>query len=269
MVVSHRSTFQRNKAVPMIARSLILLATGVALAACQPAVPDSGSGVGFDDSARAQRQARDAALASSAAGVPAAATVDSSVLGAPTLDDGSPEATAAETARVLAATRAGASNGLGNDAATNSGVAPVNASPSNAAPAVLGIDGISDENNFDAVSGQRSIGDDAARLAANRAQYQVVQPEALPSRADAGPNIVAYALQSPQAVGTQVYRRVGLNKEGKFKRACAQYSHADQAQIAFLEAGGPERDRSGMDPDGDGFACAWDPTPFRRAAQAG
>ncbi|CAN0586593.1 unnamed protein product, partial [Ectocarpus sp. 12 AP-2014] len=44
-------------------------------------------------------------------------------------------------------------------------------------------------------------------------------------------------------------------------------SHADQAQIAFLEAGGPEKDRNGMDPDGDGFACNWDPTPFRRAAQ--
>ena len=32
---------------------------------------------------------------------------------------------------------------------------------------------------------------------------------------------------------------------------------------AFLEAGGPKRDRKGLDPDGDGFACAWDPRPFR------
>ena len=39
------------------------------------------------------------------------------------------------------------------------------------------------------------------------------------------------------------------------------------AQQAFLEAGGPERDRKGLDPDGDGYACAWDPTPFRAAVQ--
>ena len=37
----------------------------------------------------------------------------------------------------------------------------------------------------------------------------------------------------------------------------------DQAQQDFLAKGGPERDRMGVDPDGDGFACAWDPRPFR------
>jgi hypothetical protein len=42
----------------------------------------------------------------------------------------------------------------------------------------------------------------------------------------------------------------------------------DLAQEAFLSEGGPERDRLGVDPDGDGFACRWDPTPFRRAASA-
>ena len=78
---------------------------------------------------------------------------------------------------------------------------------------------------------------------------------------------MAYALQSNQPVGQQIYSRIGFNKARKFERACSQYSHADQAQIAFLAAGGPEKDREGMDPDGDGFACDWDPTPFRRAAQ--
>lgn len=253
----------------MIPRSLFVLAAGVALAACQPAVPDSGRGVGFDDSARAQRQARDAALAGNAnTNVPAPASVSSAPLSA--VNNGSAEATAAQTARVLAATRpGGASNGLGNDIPGNTGAAPLNASPSNPPPAVVNSTGISDENNFDAVSGQRSIGDDAARIAANRAQYRVVQPEALPDRANAGPNIVAYAIQSSNARGTQLYRRVGLNKAAKYARACGEYSHPDQAQIAFLESGGPEKDRSGMDPDGDGFACEWDPTPFRRAAQAG
>ncbi|KZZ21691.1 hypothetical protein A3753_06650 [Sulfitobacter sp. HI0082] len=250
----------------MITRILLAMTAGGLLAACQPAIPDSGNinsgrGVGFGDSNfEAEQRARDAALAGDG-------SFTSDVTAQP-LDDGSPEATAAETARVLAATRpGGAGNGLGNDATTNSGVSPVNASPSNPPPAAVNAVGISNENNFDAVSGQRSIQDDAARVAANRAQYQVVQPEALPERRNVGPNIVAYALQSNQSVGQQVYSRFGFNKARKFERACAQYSHADQAQIAFLEAGGPEKDREGMDPDGDGFACNWDPTPFRRAAQ--
>lgn len=245
----------------MITRTILALTAGGLLAACQPAIPDSGRGVGFGDSTfEAEQRARDAALAGE--------TIDSAIAAsAAPLDDGSPEATAAETARVLAATRPGGSAGIGNDAATNSGVAPVQASPSNPPPAAVNAVGISNENNFDAVSGQRSIQDDAARVAANRAQYQVIQPEALPERTDSGPNIVAYALQTRQSVGEKVYSRIGFNKARKFERACAQYGHADQAQIAFLAAGGPERDREGMDPDGDGFACDWDPTPFRRAAR--
>lgn len=255
----------------MITRVLFVLAAGVTLAACQPAIPDSGpdsgTGVGFDGTFEQQQQQRDAALA----GVPAPSEVSSAPLSASGFDssanDGSAAATAAETARVLEATRQGSSNGLGNNAATNSGISPIQASPSNPAPSALDSAGISRENNFDAVADQRTIGDDAARIAANRAAYEVIQPEALPNRADAGPNIVAYALSTKNAVGTQIYTRVGLNKARKYDRACSEYNHADQAQLAFLEAGGPERDRSGMDPDGDGFACTWDPTPFRRAAQ--
>lgn len=247
----------------MTPRAILSLVAAAALAACQPAVPDSGRGVGFGDSFTAEQQRRDAALAG--ATVPAPAQVTAAPLSAP--PNGSAAETAAETTRVLNATRAGASNGLGNDSASNSGVAPINASPSNPAPAVVNTAGISNENNFDAVAGQRSIESDAARLASNRAQYTVVQPEALPERSQSGPNVVAYALKTKHARGTKLYRRVGLNKKAKFARACAGYSTQDQAQIDFLTRGGPERDRQGVDPDGDGFACNWDPTPYRRAAQ--
>ncbi|WP_341234949.1 hypothetical protein [uncultured Sulfitobacter sp.] len=244
----------------MIKPLSLVAVLGMALSACQPAIPDSGRGAGFDDFQAEQAQ-RDAALAASTQGsLPAPSAVTATALSAP--DDGSAAATAAETARVLDATRPG---GLGNDATTNSGVAPINASPANAAPPVLNSDGISQENNFDAVAGERTIEGDAARIAANRAQYRVVEPEALPDRIDAGPNIVSYALQTKHSVGTTIYTRRGLNKERKYTRACAEYSHPDQAQIAFLSAGGPERDRAGMDPDGDGYACDWDPSPYRRA----
>ena len=49
------------------------------------------------------------------------------------------------------------------------------------------------------------------------------------------------------------------------ERACAKYSSSDLAQSDFLAQGGPRRDRLGLDPDGDGFACAWNPQPFRAA----
>ncbi len=257
----------------MFTRVILVLAAGVGLSACQPAIPDSGrlgvpdpgQGVGFDTSPAAQQRV---VQENTQAGVPAAAPVTSQPLGRPAT--GSAQDTAAETTRVLQATSSARSNsdsppngGLRNDATTNSGVEPLAASPSNAAPPLVDGGGISRENNFDAVSSQRGIEGDAARLAANRAQYRVVQPEALPSRSNAGPNIVAYALANKHPIGTKLYSRVGLNKQAKFQRACARYRSGNDAQIAFLEAGGPRRDRLGMDPDGDGYACNWNPAPFR------
>ena len=44
---------------------------------------------------------------------------------------------------------------------------------------------------------------------------------------------------------------------------CGRFRDADAAQRAFLAGGGPARDRYGVDPDGDGFACTWDPGPYR------
>jgi hypothetical protein len=157
-------------------------------------------------------------------------------------------------------------------------VAPVDGAPLSAIPAapvataaaapvpVRDNPGISDEQNFDAVSARETIESDAERLARLSAEYQVVQPEALPEReGDTGPNIVAFALQTTNAVGQPVYRRSGFRAEARFESACARYTSADEAQRAFLERGGPEEDRMGVDPDGDGFACYWDPSPFRAA----
>ena len=48
-------------------------------------------------------------------------------------------------------------------------------------------------------------------------------------------------------------------------RTCSGYASADTAQRAFIAAGGPILDPKGMDPDGDGFVCGWDPRPVRNA----
>jgi hypothetical protein len=252
-------------------RFLLAACALVALAACQPAAPeDSRFGVGFDQTFEAQQANRNAAL--TGGNLPAAPTVSAQSLP----PAGSAEETAAQTSALLAQTSAGQTPDTSagaltvadaarlEAAANNSGVAPLEASPSNPPPAVIdSATGISRENSFDAVSGQRSIESDAARLAANRAQYQVIQPTALPQRTATGPNIVEYALSTNHAVGTRKYRRSSFNARNRSERACARFGSADQAQIAFLQAGGPQRDRAGMDPDGDGYACRWNPAVFR------
>ncbi|GFE48501.1 hypothetical protein So717_02540 [Roseobacter cerasinus] len=238
----------------MTARVVFAALTLAALSACAPQVPDSGQGVGFDNSFEAQRQ-RDAALAGGEVGVPGATD-------APL--PGSPEDTAAATTRILAETRPGAPD----SAELNSGVAPVQASPSNPAPATINNPGISDENDFDAVAERQTIESDAARIERNRAQYEVVQPEALPTRQGGEqPNIVAFALATSHPKGQSVYARAGFGGEGRAARNCADYASPDLAQIDFLARGGPTRDRRGLDPDGDGYACDWDPAPFRTASE--
>lgn len=227
-------------------RFLLCGVAALTLAGCAGSPsPDTGGGVGFGNYADYQAR-REAELLGNAPGgfVPPPAGVVSSNLN----ESSDPAIAAAE--RALAQT---------------SGGAPLDASSSGLAPQVVtNADGMSQENSFDAVSGERDIEADAELIARNRAQYQVIQPTALPTRSGAeGPNIVAYALSTSNPRGTQLYGRSPLNTENRSARACAGYASADLAQEAFLAAGGPERDRRNLDPDGDGYACAWDPAPFR------
>jgi hypothetical protein len=126
---------------------------------------------------------------------------------------------------------------------------------------------ISDEQDFDAVAGRETIESDAQRIARNRAQYVVIQPTALPERTGStGPNIVEYAITTTNSVGEPMYSRSSIRLTSP-EAACRRFRSPDLAQEAFLKAGGPNRDPRGLDPDGDGFACAWDPRPFRAALQ--
>ncbi len=81
------------------------------------------------------------------------------------------------------------------------------------------------------------------------------------------PNLFVYALSTQHNVGEQRYNRSNPLRWRRSESACAQFGSQDLAQEAFLAAGGPERDPNHLDPDGDGFACWWDPTPFRQAAR--
>lgn len=234
-------------------RFLILGVAGLALAACSPTVPDSGAGVvdpgrgvGFQDY-ESYSAARESALTNGTTVATVRAPLDVQA-----------QPLAADPAEMQARQQA---------AAANSGVAPVDASPSNPAPQVVtNAAGFSDENDFTAVSGQRDIQADKALIARNRAQYTVIQPTDLPTRpGSSAPNIVEYALRTTNPVGVLLYKRSGFNADNRKRRACGGYPSADLAQEAFLAMGGPEKDRKGMDPDGDGYACGWNPAPFRAA----
>lgn len=78
-----------------------------------------------------------------------------------------------------------------------------------------------------------------------------------------GPNLAAYALGATNQPGQKLYDR-GVHLTTS-KAACARYVSPDLAQMAFLKRGGPVRDPLNLDPDGDGFACGWDPRPFQMA----
>lgn len=123
---------------------------------------------------------------------------------------------------------------------------------------------LSNEQSFSAVKAHVSIAQDAARLALMRSEYKIIPPKPLPQRPNSdGPNLVAYALNTTNPVGHRIYKRFSLFGHSGYKEACARYSSSDKAQMAFLAHGGPKRDPLGLDPDGDGYACYWDPAPFR------
>lgn len=224
------------------------------LAACTPSTQSGDSGVGFQDYNTYVRgaQPQPATVAPPAAGFdPAAASA--AIDRASGVMPVTPEVTPLPEA--------------------NSGIISDNR-PRGGAPAGIKEEsgevshaGISDEQDFTAVASRETIESDAERIARNRADYVVVQPKDLPQRpGDTGPNIVEFALATNHAPGVQMYKRSGLGTRDA-GAACARFPSPDLVQQEFLGKGGPERDRMGVDPDGDGFACSWDPRPFRTALQ--
>lgn len=213
----------------------LLILSPFALAACGPSVPDSGAGVGFGDYGSYDAQ-REAALNSGAPMVAAGAQPIAPGGVAAGQPIGGAPAAGFSTERLGAAI----------DRA--SGTAPLGVEPAG----VIG----------------GGIGEPMATVAAP-APMAPSMPVAAPLPVRSGskaPNVVQFALSTSHPVGSPMYQRSSIQLKNP-ERACAGYASADLAQIAFLEAGGPQKDRKGLDPDGDGYACGWDPTAFRAAVQ--
>ncbi|XDA97568.1 hypothetical protein AB1M95_15810 [Sulfitobacter sp. LCG007] len=260
-------------------RTLLIALALSGVAACAPQVPDSSQGAGFENSADAQRQ-RDQALAGSGLAaeqpqtvLPPASSVasgplDPTGIGSAPVDTmgvsggDSAEATASETQRILIETRPALGSEL--PAGTPAPAPEVAAVQSPAPSAASGTPGTTITQN-DYLELLQRDGEGGNWQPPTPAPSQVITPEALPERTGKeGPNIVAYAVQTTNPPGQSIYSRGG-GSASRAARNCAQYDSPDQAQMDFLGRGGPERDSKGLDPDGDGFACTWDPTPFRKA----
>ncbi len=240
------------------------------LAACTPSTTETGAGVGFQDY---NSYVRGAAPAPAPAGAPVTVPPPGGAFdpaaAAAAIDRAQGVAPAPVTAAPAAVTPAPLATPV-DPAATDSADRPRGGAPAGIkeeSGEVASHTGISDEQDFSAVSARETIESDAERIARNRAEYVVVQPKDLPQRpGDTGPNIVEFALATTHAPGVQMYKRSGLGIRSA-DSACAKYASPDKAQQDFLAKGGPDRDRMGVDPDGDGFACSWDPRPFRTALQ--
>jgi hypothetical protein len=249
---------------------LALWCAALVAAACAPTVPNSAAGVGFGSYTDYMRD-RDAAL--SAGRAPPMSPLTPAPQGSETgfsadrigaaidrADPAAPPPAPVPGAAPLPPLAADGSRPRGNEPST------IRAESGEMDGIAADTAGISDENDFAAVAQRETIESDAERIARNRSQYTVDQPTAVPERpGSTGPNIVDFALSTTHAPGTPVYRRSGLR--GDADGRCGRYTSPDRAQEAFLEGGGPDRDKLGLDPDGDGFACSWDPRPFRTALQ--
>ncbi|QBY01107.1 hypothetical protein E2K80_10505 [Rhodophyticola sp. CCM32] len=229
----------------------LALACLLVAAACNSRPPnDVSEGVGFNDygSYSAERAARQAQLR-----------------GEPPQSLRAPDADTSASAAVP--TAAGTDSVTARAAAA---IAEAETGPTETATAQIDTNNpdISDEQNFEAVAARESIESDAERREQMQEQLVIVQPTALPDRpGSTGPNIIEYALSTSHPVGEARHSRSPF-RQGRHEANCLAYRSDDLAQEAFLSLGGPERDRQALDPDGDGYACGWNPTVYRNAAQA-
>tara|TARA_R110002033_G_scaffold383_15_gene3890 strand:- start:3608 stop:4372 length:765 start_codon:yes stop_codon:yes gene_type:complete len=249
-------------------RIIVGLAAATLVTACEPPLPESGArGVGFDTPEQAA-QRRDAQLSGQAPLRPQASVLP------PAPGTAVASAAPSEAEDLASQTRAA----LGRPATTSPTTPPTTPPaqlPQTTATAStdLNLDrdnpSISREQDFNAVTAQRDMAADAERLRAARQRYQLVTPTELQRPDSTGPNIFAYALGPSRPVGTSgAYRRGFRASERAAAVKCQNYRSDDIAQEDFLAAGGPDRDKLGLDPDGDGNACAWDPQVVRDLVQS-
>lgn len=250
-------------------KKAVLAVLGVAaLAACEPDVPNSAAGVGFGDYETYLRQ-RETELR----GPQATTSTPAPVLTAP-LNGG---AYGASSATPTANTPPGGAYGTAGYGATPvTSAAGMAAQQQAAAATPAPAQGTIGADTLAALRATAPAGDTSAPAAPSAgttgavgAPLDAMAPAPAATAApvvsgNGGPNLAAYALSATNAPGQSVYSRGGFHLTSSAS-ACKKYVSPDIAQMAFLQKGGPQKDPLNLDPDGDGFACGWDPRPFQMA----
>lgn len=140
--------------------------------------------------------------------------------------------------------------------------------PPVASPTGIGIDPNAQEINLALTTQeqQKVEREEAARRReAARQQLVVINPETAPQvNTSANANVVRFARSTTHSVGDRVYSRNVLRSRSQSNSVCRRFSAAEDAQRQFLANGGPQEDRYNLDPDGDGFACDFDPSVYRQ-----
>ena len=225
-------------------RALSLAFVLAALAACDNSVPAGGRGY-FDPPPPAPiNPAPMAGMVS----VPAAD-------GPGALPDPN-EALARDVTAALAATQP--QGGAGLDATQPQGTMPVVGD--------MGIDPNADSINLNLQSQEEQIRQRAVAQQlreAAQSQLVIVEPEPVPQQ-DINANVVAFARETTHPVGTKRYNRPAFRDRSQSASVCRRFDSSDDAQRQFLANGGPNTDRYNLDPDGDGFACDFDPEKYRQ-----
>ena len=75
-------------------------------------------------------------------------------------------------------------------------------------------------------------------------------------------NLAVFARSVSNKLGEKIYYRNSISSYAGL--GCKKFSDKNAAQIFFLKNGGPKNDYHNLDMDGDGFACKWDPSIYRK-----
>lgn len=244
-----------------------------AVVACSPEIPDSGAGVGFGDYGtfmreRERERLQQASAPRSIVPPPQVVSLPPQPVAPVTVAQGQPTTVQQGPIQQGPIQQAVLGQPMIPPGTIGGGAQPAPAAqiapqPSQAADLPAGPRGQVTTQDFQAIAANQS--GPASFPAPAQGQVQMVAAGAVPERPSDIPNIIEYALGTRHNVGERVWRRSPLTRQNT-DRNCRGFVNSDLAQEEFLRRGGPERDPLNLDPDGDGFACWWDPAPFRAAA---
>ena len=129
------------------------------------------------------------------------------------------------------------------------------------------LDGLSENHNHIDLSlstlAQQNIDKEKAAKKLEDARKERIEIEISNSSNSSGyVNVAKFARDTKHNKGEKIFTRLSFSIYDNWNE-CSKFKTKDEAQRKFLKDGGPYKDRFNLDPDGDGFACEWDPEVYR------